>query len=459
MNNNSDRPKEYDLVLGGNNPLPIDGVVLGGIEGVKSRLASNNIQSQIDALSEAFNYGDVGLDLVIDALNNYRREVRQNAYQLLQQREEVKAKQAVSNYKFWSDFEYLNARPYNHVKTFANRKVEVYDPNIGIIDPVNTAYFIEQATYGDFLRQSSTHRERFEDVEKSQDKFNRLLQDPQICNVEALIFGFWDYLSSNVVVKPLLDASEKLPNLKALFIGDIVDEEMMISSIEQTDISPLLAVYPNLEILHIRGGNGFRDGNGFRFSSEYLECHDRLKAIRIESGGLPREAINGLCALELPALEYLELWMGTPEYGGSSTIKDLMPIISGEAFPNLKYLGLRNAEYTDEIVLELVKSSLIERLVELDLSLGTLGIDGAEALLNCPAINELDTLNISRNWLKSFPETITQFFQLDCEVIADEQDSYDPDIELMYKDPNYINSDDYEHREYFEVYRYCSVRE
>lgn len=154
MNEEERKPKEYDLVLGGNNPPPIDGVVLGGIEGVKRRLESDNIQFQIKALSEALNYGDVGLDLVIDALNNYKREVRKNAYQLLQQREEKKAQQAVSNYKFWSDFEYLNGLPHEHAKTFAHRKVEVYDPNIGIIDPVNIAYFIKQATYRDFLEQS-----------------------------------------------------------------------------------------------------------------------------------------------------------------------------------------------------------------------------------------------------------------------------------------------------------------
>ena len=50
--NDERKPTEYDAVLGGSNPPPIDGVVLGGIEGVKSRLASDNIQSQISALSE-----------------------------------------------------------------------------------------------------------------------------------------------------------------------------------------------------------------------------------------------------------------------------------------------------------------------------------------------------------------------------------------------------------------------
>ena len=434
-------PQEYDLVLGGNNPPPVDGVVLGGIEGVTSRLASDNIQSQISALSEALNYSEAGLDLVIEALSNYRREIRQNAYRLLQQKEDKKAKEAVSNYKFWSDFEYLNGCPFEHAKTFAHRKVEVYDPNIGIIDPANTAYFIKQATYGDFLKQSPDGK-GFKNIETFRDKFNKFTQDLSIGNLEAFIggYGFWNLNSSyepDSLIANLFDICAKIPNLKALFIGDIEDREMMISDIPQSDLSPILAVYPHLEFLHLRGGKRLQ------FSPGYLDKHNNLKVIRIESGGLPREAINGLCALDLPALEYLELWMGTPEYGGNSTIEDLMPIITGEAFPNLKYLGLRNAEYTDEIALEIVKSPLIERLIELDLSLGTLGIEGGEALSNCSAVNELDTLNVSYNWLVRNCHYAPKLLTLDCELIAEGQKAYNPDPDSSY----------YHH------HRYCRVRE
>lgn len=411
MNDNSNRPKKYDLVLGGNNPPPIDGVVLGGIEGVKSRLASDNIQSQISALSEAFNYGDRGLDLVIDALNNYKREVRKNAYRLLQQREEKKAKVAVSNYKFWSDFEYLNGLPEKHAKTFAHRKVEVYDPNIGIIDPVNTAYFIKQEDF---------YEKRNFTTITIKDKFMRFWQDPKISEVEALIFGYYGYREySTEIIDLLVDACEWLINLKALFIGDIQDREMMISSIHQGDISPIFKAYPELEILHIRGGRNLR-------FSEFW--HDELKAIRIETGGLSRITIEQICAYGMPELEYLELWMGKRSYGGDSSINDVMPIIQGNLFPKLKYLGLRNAEYTDEIAFELVKSPLLKRLVELDLSLGTLGIEGAEALYNCPAINELDTLNLSNNYLwQRHPrilELSNKLLTLDCTVIIDEQNYY-----------------------------------
>ncbi len=40
------QPREFDAVLGGGNQAPVDGVVLGGIEGVKRRWESANIQQK-----------------------------------------------------------------------------------------------------------------------------------------------------------------------------------------------------------------------------------------------------------------------------------------------------------------------------------------------------------------------------------------------------------------------------
>ncbi len=72
---------------------PVDVVVLGGIEGVKQRLASKNIQSQISALSEALNYGDEGLDLIIDALKNESVKIKLIAYKLLNKINKKKIKE------------------------------------------------------------------------------------------------------------------------------------------------------------------------------------------------------------------------------------------------------------------------------------------------------------------------------------------------------------------------------
>ena len=83
------QPKEDDAVLGGNAPA-YSGVVLGGIEGVKWRFSraessgcSASIEQRIAALKDALNYGQAGLDFVIQALNDESWHIHQAAYSLL----------------------------------------------------------------------------------------------------------------------------------------------------------------------------------------------------------------------------------------------------------------------------------------------------------------------------------------------------------------------------------------
>ena len=112
MTNNQNQPREYDAVLGGQSPPPVEGAILGGIEGVKHRLPSPVIEARVAAIEEAINYGEVGLNLVIEALEDKYRQVRHSASILLQERAEPQAKLALQNYKFWSGFERLYGLPY-----------------------------------------------------------------------------------------------------------------------------------------------------------------------------------------------------------------------------------------------------------------------------------------------------------------------------------------------------------
>ena len=98
MPENPQEPQEYDAVLGGKNPPPVDGAVLGGIEGVKHRLASEVVEVRVTALQDALNYGDAGLDLVIKALQDESKQVKDLAVELLRKREQVKAKSALLAY-------------------------------------------------------------------------------------------------------------------------------------------------------------------------------------------------------------------------------------------------------------------------------------------------------------------------------------------------------------------------
>ena len=113
--------------------------------------------------------------------------------------------------------------------------------------------------------------------------------------------------SNSIIIDGLVNAKNKLTNLKAIFIGDIHYEESEISWIRQGDISPVLRAYPQLEVLQIRGGDGLQFNAPIR--------HDNLQTLIIETGGLSSETVTQICNMNLPELEHLELWFGADEYG------------------------------------------------------------------------------------------------------------------------------------------------
>ena len=98
MSDNQNQPREYDAVLGGQNSIPVNAAVLGGIAGVKSRLASPIVQVRIAALSEALKYGEAGLDLIIQALHDKSMQVKFTAYSLLKHRNEEKIQRRLQDY-------------------------------------------------------------------------------------------------------------------------------------------------------------------------------------------------------------------------------------------------------------------------------------------------------------------------------------------------------------------------
>ncbi|HEY0605709.1 MAG TPA: STM4015 family protein [Herpetosiphonaceae bacterium] len=238
------------------------------------------------------------------------------------------------------------------------------------------------------------------------DLFAALLNDPAAAALPGLVVGFWDESGASEdpsasVVEALVNAHQSLPNLRALFLGDITSEESEISWIHQSDISPLFDAYPALEHLTVRGGNNLRLGR---------LRHDRLRSLILQSGGLPAGVVREVAAAELPSLEHLELWLGVEEYGGTSTLADLQPILEGSRFPRLVTLGLRDSEQADEIAAAVATSPLLERIRVLDLSLGTLGDKGAAALLASPAVARLEKLDIHHHYCS--PETIARLESL-----------------------------------------------
>ncbi|MBN3878656.1 MULTISPECIES: WD40 repeat domain-containing protein [unclassified Nostoc] len=87
--------------------MTVNNTVLGGIERVKQLLAYGKVEQKIDALLDAFEYGEAGLDLIIEALKNSEVDVQEAAYWLLQESTEPRAKLALQLYNPYLFFEYL----------------------------------------------------------------------------------------------------------------------------------------------------------------------------------------------------------------------------------------------------------------------------------------------------------------------------------------------------------------
>ena len=266
---------------------------------------------------------------------------------------------------------------HSNVSTFVGKRVADYDPEKGAAQGGKTIYRFRSDWENDSFHDDLQH----------------FLDSEAAAEATGIVLGNWageaHDTSSEDAIERLADAQNQLPNLAAIYLGDIVSEENEISWIVQSDLSPLLDAFPQLQLLRTRGGNELEISD---------PSHDNLRALALETGGLSANVVRSICTSEFLELEHLELWLGTEEYGGDSTVQDLQPILSGALFPKLKYLGLRNCQYTDDIAGVIVNSPIIEQIETLDLSLGVLTDVGAQALLSLPDKGNLKKVSIHHHF-------------------------------------------------------------
>lgn len=242
------------------------------------------------------------------------------------------------------------------------------------------------------------------------DLWAAFLETPGVEKLSALVVGDWGEsfeADSTPLVEALVAAREKLPNLTQLFIGDIASEQNEVSWIQQSDLSPLLAAFPNLTYFGARGGTNLQLGSPH---------HDHLKTLVIEAGGLDGAFVRDLLRAELPQLEHLELYLGTNEYGGTTTADDLRPLLDGKVFPNLRYLGLRDCDWADVLAQVIADASILHRIETLDLSLGTLGDEGAQALLDSEGVKKLKKLDLHYHFCTDAMQKKLQELPLEVDV-------------------------------------------
>jgi hypothetical protein len=291
---------------------------------------------------------------------------------------------------------------YEHMTALAGEPVVDWNP--GNPEPNHTTYRIS-LPYDDEGAQWT-------------DRFASFLDAVPAERITGLVVGAWEEMfedgASTTIVEALVVARNRLPNLRALFVGDIISEECEISWIRQTDISPLFDAYPKLEYFGVRGAEGLQIG---------ALHHQNLKSLIIQSGGLGAAITRAAIGADLPLLEHLELWLGTPDYGGDTTLADLEPLLAGTRFPKLRYLGLRDSAIADQIAVAIAQAPILERIRVLDLSLGTLSDEGAAALLASPLIPKLEKLDLHHHFCSD--EIVAQLQQLG--ITADTSEQEKPD--------------------------------
>jgi len=297
---------------------------------------------------------------------------------------------------------------HEHKAYFADKTIIDWEPGDPMPDPgTEIPRFQTVASWG-------------ENVLNSIEKFQQFQADPASSTSAGFVFGMQyedtaeDY--TDPIVEVLLEHKDHFPHLTTLFLGDIAQEESEISWIQLGDVSSLFTAYPQLKHFGIRGCAS-------TYTSPYLHLGvlnlEHLKTLVVETGSMDRSVVQDVLRSHLPALEHLELWTGSAGYMANCTVEDFAPLLTGNLFPNLRYLGLRDSEITNELAIALSQSPLLEQLEVLDLSLGTLDDSGAVALLNCPAIRKLTRLDLSHHFCSD--EMVQRLQTLDIEVDLSEQ--------------------------------------
>lgn len=263
---------------------------------------------------------------------------------------------------------------------------------------------------------------------KLKDLITELVADVEACKaITSLIIGDWGAAYEDTMddaIPALIAASPILPNLKSLYIGEMSSEECEISWINQTNLGPILAAYPQIESFTIQGSTDL--------SLEPLH-HDKLHTLTIICGGLPKSVLNEIYNAHLPELTTLTLYLGVENYGFDGSIEDILPFLNQNPFPKLKYLGLTNSEIQDEIAIAAANAPVLEQLDTLDLSNGTLSDKGAEVLINSDAVKKLKHLNLNYHYMSD--EMVARWEATGLSVNIFDQQEADADDEYEWRYP------------------------
>jgi len=181
------------------------------------------------------------------------------------------------------------------------------------------------------------------------------------------------------------------PALRSLFIGDYeYPNETEISWTNLGDFGKLWPKLPGLRKLILQGGS---------FTLGTIDLPE-LRHAEFRTGGMSGKSVKSIASARWPKLEHLEVWFGREEYGAEGDLNMIKSLLDGKGLPGLRSLGLKNCEFADDIARVIGKSKILPQLETLDLSMGTLSDEGADALVaSKAAFAKLKLLNVSENFI------------------------------------------------------------
>ena len=252
---------------------------------------------------------------------------------------------------------------------------------------------------------------------------DKILKDKKLPSLKQITIGCWGYdgEDSSVIADGIVENKEKFAHLEGLFWGDMDSEEQEISWIEQVDLSPVLDAMPLLNNLKIKGTNNLSIGKKPR---------PNLKSLEIISGGLPDSVVEDILGSDLPNLEKLVLYVGVEDYGFDGDMNVFRPLFSKDRFPNLKWLGIVDAEEQNAVVEMFLESDILPQLETMDISAGVLTDEGARLLLDhVDKIKHLKFINMKYNYLS---DEMKKELQKSLPMKIDVSDSQEYDDDYSY---------------------------
>lgn len=228
-----------------------------------------------------------------------------------------------------------------------------------------------------------------------EDLAEKILKDPKRADLKHITLGDWgdggEGESCQAVIDMFVENADKFGHLESLFLGDMDYDACEVSWIVQGNYSKLWAALPNLKSLTIKGSQELELGT--------IE-HQNLEMLEIICGGLGSDVIKSIAEAKLPNLNTLKLYLGVEDYGGDADVDDIKPILDKNKFPKLKYLGLMDSEFTDDLVALVFESDILPQLETLDFSYGTLSDEGGNLLLdNADKLSHLKLLNLEYHYM------------------------------------------------------------